>query len=229
MLEDAPLVTVRRNTPRPSAEQVAAIAGAPTGFVVDALGGRGAMGPAVKPVVAEQSVFCGVAVTCHAGPADNLALLAALPLLQPGDVAVVATDGYVETAVVGDLLLQMAMNRGAAALVTDGAVRDTPGIRHVGLPCFATAVTPNSPAKNGPGVVNEPIVLAGLAVAAGDIVVGDVDGVVVVPHARIDEVIAKLAEVRRAEAEMLAKVEGGLGAPAYIEDMYASGKVREIG
>ncbi|ANK80737.1 MAG: hypothetical protein TEF_07950 [Rhizobiales bacterium NRL2] len=229
MLEDAPLVTVRRNTPRPSAEQVAAIAGAPTGFVVDALGGRGAMGPAVKPVIAGQSDFCGVAVTCHTGPADNLALLAALPLLQPGDVAVVATDGYVQTAVVGDLVLQMAKNRGAAALVTDGAVRDTPGIRHVGLPCFATAVTPNSPAKNGPGVVNEPVVLAGLTVAAGDIVVGDVDGVVVVPHARIDAVIAKLHDVRRAEAEMLAKVEGGLGVPAYIEDMYASGKVREIG
>lgn len=229
MLDDAPLVTVRRNTPRPTPEQVAAIAGAPTGFVVDALGGRGALGPAVKPVIPEQADFCGVAVTCHCGPADNLALLAALPLLQAGDVVVAASDGYVGTAVVGDLLLQMMKNRGAAAMVTDGAVRDTPGIRGVGLPCFATAVTPDSPAKNGPGTINERIVLAGGTVAPGDIVVGDVDGVVIVPFERIDAVIARLDDVRAAEAEMLAKVEGGLGVPGYIEEMYAAGRVKEIG
>ena len=85
--------------------------------------GRGAVAPDIKPVITEQARFCGVAVTCHVGPADNLAVFAALPLLQAGDVIVAAADGYRETAVVGDLVLGMARNFGAVAFVTDGCVR----------------------------------------------------------------------------------------------------------
>ena len=84
--------------------------------------GRGAVAPDIKPVITEQARFCGVAVTCHVGPADNLAVFAALPLLQAGDVIVAAADGYRETAVVGDLVLGMARNLGAVAFVTDGCV-----------------------------------------------------------------------------------------------------------
>src|SRR4051812_44740623 len=141
--------------------------GTPTGFIIDALGGRGAVAPDIKPVITEQASFCGVAVTCHVGPADNLAVFAALPLLQAGDVIVAAADGYRETAVVGDLVLGMARNLGAVAFVTDGCVRDIPGIRDVGLPCFAAGVVPNSPVRNGPGTVNLPIVLSGQTVQAG--------------------------------------------------------------
>ena len=68
--------------------QLAELNGTATGFDIDALGGRGAVAPDIKPVITEQASFCGVAVTCHVGPADNLAVFAALPLLQAGDVIV---------------------------------------------------------------------------------------------------------------------------------------------
>jgi 4-hydroxy-4-methyl-2-oxoglutarate aldolase len=227
MIDDPPLITLRRKVPRPTAAQLAALEGVPTGFVVDALGGRGALAPDIKPVVAEQARFCGVAVPCHVGPADNLAVFAALPLLQNGDVVVAAADGYRETAVVGDLVLGMAKNLGALAFVTDGCARDIPGIRDVGLPCFSTGVTPNSPVKNGPGTVNLPVVVGGVKVEAGDVVVGDSDGVVVVPYPQIDAVIERLAAVRRAEAALIARVQGGLGVPEWVREMFDAGRVRE--
>ena len=110
----------------------------------------------------------------------------------------------------GDLLLGMARNNGAAAFVTDGCVRDIPGIRQVAIPCFAVGVTPNSPAKEGPGTVGVPVVVAGVPVATGDIVAGDQDGVVVIPFDRIDACIERLARVRVAEADLEAKVKAGL-------------------
>jgi 4-hydroxy-4-methyl-2-oxoglutarate aldolase len=228
MIDDPPLIKLKRNNPRPTNEQIEALRGVPTGFVVDAMDGRGAVSFTIKPVDPETSSFCGAAVTCHAGPADNLAVLAALPQAGPDDVIVAATDAFLETAVVGDLVLHMAKNRGAVALITDGAVRDTPGIIDVGLPCFCAAVTPNSPAKNGPGTVNLPVIVGGVNIEAGDLVVGDVDGVVVVPHARIDAVIARLEDIQAKEDATMAAVEGGLGVPGHIEELYASGRVEEI-
>ena len=139
MIDDPPLITLRRKVPRPTAAQLAALNGTPTGFIIDALGGRGAVAPDIKPVIAEQASFCGVAVTCHVGPADNLAVFAALPLLQRGDVIVAAADGYRETAVVGDLVLGMARNLGAVAFVTDGCVRDIPASAMLACRAFRRA------------------------------------------------------------------------------------------
>src|SRR3954453_471720 len=89
MIDDPPLVRLRRRVPRPTAEQLGALWGTPTGYIADALHGRASLGREVKPVVPEQAAFCGTAVTIHAGPADNLAVFAALPLIQASDVLVV--------------------------------------------------------------------------------------------------------------------------------------------
>lgn len=210
MIENAPKIRNHPAPRRPRPDQVAALSGVPTGFIVDALGGSGALDHRVKPVIAEQATFCGPALTCDAGPADNLAVFAALEQLRPGDVIVAACAGHVGCAVTGDLLLGMARNGGAAGFVTDGCARDIPGIRQVGLPCFAVGVTPNSPAREGPGTVGYTVVLAGAAVSTGDIVAADQDGVVVVPFDRIDACIERLAAVRAAEAQLDAKVKAGL-------------------
>jgi 4-hydroxy-4-methyl-2-oxoglutarate aldolase len=130
--------------------------------------------------------------------------------------------------VTGDLLLGMARNRGLAGFVTDGMVRDVAGIESVGLPCFAAGVTPNSPARNGPGTVGLPVVIGGVAVASGDIVIGDADGVVVVPLAQVDGVIARLAAVRAAEADLDAKVRAGLQLPGFITAMIAAGRFKDV-
>jgi 4-hydroxy-4-methyl-2-oxoglutarate aldolase len=210
MIEDAPKIQTATGLRRPSAEQVAAFTGVPSGHIVDALGGSGALDYRIKPVVAEQATFCGPALTCNAGPADNLAVFAALDSMAPGDVVMAATGEYTGCAITGDLLLGMARNCGAVAFVTDGCVRDIPGIRQVGLPCFAIGVTPNSPAREGPGTVGFPIVVGGVTVATGDVVVADQDGVVVVPFERIDACLARLEKVRAAEADLEAKVKAGL-------------------
>lgn len=210
MIDDAPRIQLAQPLRRPLPDQVAALTGVPTGFLVDALGGGGALDYRIKPVVPEQATFCGPAVTCNAGPADNLAVIAALDSLEPGDVVVAATAGHLGCAVTGDLLLGMAGNCGAVGFVTDGCVRDVPGIRQVGLPCFAVGVTPNSPAREGPGTVGFAVVVGGVAIATGDIVVADQDGVVVVPYERIDACIAGLVRVRAAEAELDAKVKAGM-------------------
>jgi 4-hydroxy-4-methyl-2-oxoglutarate aldolase len=215
MLEEAPRIR-RHDWTRPDAALVEALRDVPTGFVVDALGGAGALDFRVKPAIAGQSRFTGTALTCDCGPADNLALCAALESVQPGDVLVAATAGHTGCAVTGDLVIGMARNSGAVGFVTDGCVRDLPGLRAVGLPAFCIGVTPNSPARSGPGTVGAPVVLAGVRVASGDVVVADEDGVVVVPCERLAEVAARLPAIRSDEAEMDRRVREGLRIPPFL-------------
>lgn len=228
MIEDPPILTIRRQFPRPRPEQVAALAGAPTGFVVDAMDGRGALDGRIKPVGATPTAFCGVAMPCHVGPGDCLAVLAVLDLIEPGDVIVAATDGFAATAVAGDRVMGMARNGAAAGFVTDGLVRDLDGIEAAGLPCFAAGITPNSPAKTGPGTIGLPVTIGGEHVAPGDMVLGDRDGVVVVPFDRIDAVIARLPQIRAAEESLDADVAGGLRVPDAIRTLLASDAVRNL-
>lgn len=228
MIEEPPLLKIRRNFPRPTPDQLAVFSGLQTGFVVDALFGRGALDGRIKPVDPACSAFAGVAVTADNGPADIMATFAAIEVAQPGDVVMAATDGFRATAACGDLMMGVAKNRGLAGFVTDGYARDTPGIKDVGLPCFAAGVTPNSPVFAGPGTVGLPIVIGGVAVNAGDIVVGDVDGVVVVPFALIDDVIASLDKVLAAEKQMDADVRAGMTIMPRVAALFDSGRIQEI-
>lgn len=228
MIKDPPALKIRRTVPRPDPVLIDSLAGQPTGFVVDAMGGRGALDHRIKPLVPLTGVMVGIAVTCDCGPADNLALFGALSVAGPGDVLVAATDGFAHTAVTGDLLLGMARNRGIVGFVTDGLVRDMPGLRAVGLPCFAAGVTPNSPARTGPGTVGLPVVVGGVAIESGDIIIGDEDGVVVVPRARAEATVAALGGVRAAEATLDARVRQGLEIPEFVTAILASDRVVEV-
>ena len=165
---------------RPDAAIVARFSRSPTGHIGDALGRSGAMSSRVRPI-AGNLPMCGTAITVEAPPGDNLVVWKALSIASSGDVIVVATGAHDGHAVWGDQTARLARQRGLAGLVTDGAVRDVTGLRDVGLPTFAAAVTPNSPEKDGPGRVNLPVSCGGLVVFPGDIVIGDDDGVVVVP------------------------------------------------
>jgi regulator of RNase E activity RraA len=167
-------------------------------------------------------------VTCRSGPDDNLAIFAALDVVRPGDAIVAATDAFTTSAVAGDLLLGMARNCGAVAFVTDGLVRDAAGVRSVGLATFSRGVTPNSCVRNGPGTVGLPVSLGGVAVHPGDIVVGDADGVVVVPLGDAAWVVARLAEVRAAEAALEARVGDGLKVPDWVRAVLDSERTQSI-
>ena len=228
MLKDPPLLRARRNFPRPAPELVAAFEGVPCGFIVDAQQGRGALDRAIKPVFPHHPGMdrCwGVAITCSSGPDDNFGLACAVALARPGDIIVCATEGFEHGAICGDLLAGMARNKGIAALVTDGVVRDGAGLRDMGLPVFARGITPNSCVRSGPGSVGLPVVVGGRAVCSGDVVVADEDGVVTVPQADLATVRTRLAEVIAAEAEMLAKVKGGLAGAPWVDELLKSDRV----
>ncbi|HXQ41276.1 MAG TPA: hypothetical protein VN821_08415 [Candidatus Udaeobacter sp.] len=228
MIKDPPLLRIKRGFERPSKALLDGFAGVPTGYLVDAMGGAGCLDYRIKPLAESRQVMVGPAVTCYAGPADNLALFGALHVAKRGDILVAATDGFTATSITGDLLLGMARNRGVAGLVTDGLVRDLVGILAVGLPVYCAGVTANSPVRNGPGTVGLPVVVGGVTVASGDIVVGDRDGVVIVPLAQAQSVLGKLEDVRRAEAGLEAKVKGGLEIPDFISRIIESDRVEEI-
>jgi 4-hydroxy-4-methyl-2-oxoglutarate aldolase len=228
MLKDPPLLRARRGFERPEPELLRRFADAPAGFIVDAQQGRGALERAIKPLFPEHPGMdrCfGPAITCACGPDDNMALAAAVALARPGDVIVCSTEGFEHGAVCGDLLAGIARNKGIAGLVTDGVLRDGAGLRDMGLPVFARGITPNSCVRSGPGSVGLPVVVGGRAVASGDLVIADEDGVVTVPLADLEAVAARLDEVRAGEAAMLAKVKGGLSSPVWVEELLASDRV----
>lgn len=228
MIDDPPLLTILRHRPRPDAALLATLGGVPTGHVIDALEGAGAMAAAIKPIDPARAAFVGVALPCQTGPGDNLAVMAALALAQPGDAIVVAADGFVGSAIIGDNVAWMARNAGVVALVTDGAARDAAGIRDIGVPLFAAAVTPNSCARSGPGRVGLPVVCGAVAVAAGDVLVGDADGVVVIPLALLAAVVAQLADVQVAERALQARLAGGLRQMDAVAALLASDRVRYV-
>ncbi len=208
MIGDPAKLVIRRPRARQTEAALAPFASRSTSFIVDAMQGRGGLDQRIKPLD-PLSRFAGSALTARAGPRDNLAALAALDLIAPGDVLVIAAQGFTGTAVLGDNMARIAKKRGAVAVVTDGAVRDADEIRAIGLPVFAAAITPNSAFPSGPGEVGLPLALSDVRVDQGDLVLGDADGVVVVPGDRIGEIRQSLDEVAAREAELQAKIEGG--------------------
>ncbi len=228
MIKEKNLLTVRRGFERPEEDAVAALTGVMTGNAVDCMGGRGGLDYRVKPLDPENAAICGVALTVQISPGDNAALHAALDVARPGDVVICASDGFLETAVIGDLLAGMMKNKGVVGFVTDGLVRDITGLLAVGLPVFSLGVTPNSPTGSGTGSVGLPIVCGGVAVAPGDIVIADRDGVVAVPRSFAPSVVDALVEVRSLEAETEAKVQNGATGFGRFEAMVSAGRVREI-
>lgn len=232
MIEEPPLLTVKRPTRRPTASQIAAFQNVPTSFVVDAMYGAGALATVIRPLGSGRDIDCraaGPALTAYTGPGDILAVLAALDSIRDGDVVIAACDAFQGCAAAGDRVIGMAKNNGAIGYVTDGPVRDYAGIVRVGLPVWCTGLTPASPYAKGPGRIGYPVQIGGQQVDTGDMVVADRDGVVIVPFARIDEVIEMLAKVTELETALDAEVEKGLKMPDSIRELLASDQVKYEG
>lgn len=208
MIGNPSKLVIRRRFARLTAAQLAPFRERSTSFVVDAMNGRGALDHLIKPLDPQRR-FVGSALTARAGARDNLAALAALDLLEPGDVLVIATQGFTGTATLGDNMARIAQRRGAVAVVTDGMVRDAGDIVALGLACFCRGVTPNSAFPSRPGEVGLPLALGEVVVEAGDLVVGDADGVVVVPRAALEAVTLRLEQVAAKEVELHAKIASG--------------------
>jgi len=227
MIEEPPILTIRANWPRPTQSQIDVFKDVPTGFVCDAMGGTGALDTDIAPISGHTDITCravGPAIVADNGPAEILATIAALHHMQRGDIVVAAVHGYQSCSACGDQFLGMLKNNGAAGFVTDGPMRDYEGLRAVGLPAWCTGMNPNSPYSNGPGHVGGSAIVGGRTVASGDLIVADCNGVVVVPFAQIEPVIAKLADVRRLEDALESKVKNGLAGLDLVDEMLADGR-----
>jgi 4-hydroxy-4-methyl-2-oxoglutarate aldolase len=209
MIENPPVLTIHRGHPRPDRALVEAFRGALTSHLVDAMNGRGAVDWRIKPLDPANARFAGPALTAHAYPADFFGVAGAAQEAQAGDVILCTNEAYTGTAVIGDLAAGVLRNKGVAAFVTDGLARDRAGIVATGLPLFAMGILSNSPASTGPGQVGAPIVLGGVAVSSGDIVVGDADGVAVIPLDEAQAVLARLRIVQAAEQKAEEAVKAG--------------------
>lgn len=225
MIEAPPPLTIKTRFRRPTDAQISAFQGVPTGFVVDALLGGGALSSSIQPVGGGRDIDCvaaGPALTADCGAGDVLALFAALKFITLGDVVVSSFAAHTGCAAAGDRLVGMMKNNGAAGFVTDGPVRDYVGIVPVGLPVWCVGLTPASPHMSGPGTIGFPVQVGGQQIETGDMIVADRDGVVVVPFAKIDEVILKLAHIAELEADLDAKVAQGLKVPSWVEEYLKS-------
>jgi 4-hydroxy-4-methyl-2-oxoglutarate aldolase len=156
--------------------------------IYEAQGAKGALDSGLKPLD-PGSILVGPAFTVDARPADNLILHLAVQKARPGDVLVVDAKAFMEAGPWGDVLTLQAMHKGIAGLVISGCVRDASAIVGLGFPVFCRGLSIKGTGKNQPGVLNAPLAIGGGVVHPGDIVVGDRDGLVVVPQ---DEVAAAL-------------------------------------
>ena len=227
MIGEPVKLTVRQHFSRPSKAQIEVFEGISTGFLVDAQNGTGALKHRIKPLDT-QMAFAGAVITVHVEPRDMLAVQPGIALAQPGDVLLIETAGYDGAAVIGDNVAIMAKNKGLKAIVTDGLVRDVEGILAAGIPVFCAGVSPNSPYSVGPGSVGLPVAVNGVPIESGDLLVGDRDGVVVVPQSTIDSVIESLAVVTRLETEYEKKVLGGATASDWVQVLLDSEQTRYV-
>ncbi len=227
MIGQPVMLTVRQDFDRPSSDQIAAFQRIPTGFLVDAQNGTGALDYRIKPLTTDMA-FAGSVITVHVEPRDMLAVQPGIALAQPGDVVLIETGGYHDAAVIGDNVAIMAKNKGVRAIVTDGLVRDVEGILAAGIPVFCAGVSPNSPYSLGPGSVGLPVAIKGVPIGPGDILVGDRDGVVVVPRSTTDAVIESLAIVADLEAKFEKKVNDGATASDWVQELLDSDRTRYV-
>jgi len=217
--------TVVRNIPRADAESIRVLGELGVATVHEAQGRTGLMRPFMRPIYPTAKT-AGSAVTVLCQPGDNLMIHAAMEVCQPGDILVVTTVAESTDGMFGELLGVSCRARGVVGLVIDAGVRDVADLTTMDFPVWSKAVSAQGTVKATAGWVNVPVVCAGAAVRPGDVVVGDVDGVVVVPRESAAEV-ARLPQERGAKEE---KSRGRLRAGELGLDFYnLRAKLTELG
>ncbi|SFJ17714.1 RraA famliy [Bosea sp. OK403] len=168
-----------RRINRPDPGLVRALAVIPVANIADEMNRLFCLDAAIRPW--NRALMAGCAFTVRARPGCNLLVHKALDMAAPGDVVIVEDGGDLTTALAGENMVLWARKRGLAGLVIDGAMRDVDAIRELDFPVYARGATPRGPHRNGPGEINVPISCGGVVVNPGDIVLGDGDGVLIVP------------------------------------------------
>jgi 4-hydroxy-4-methyl-2-oxoglutarate aldolase len=210
---------------RPDPEAVKILGELGVATVHEAHGRMGLMKPYMRPIYPSAKV-AGPAVTVLCQSGDNLMIHAAVAVCQPGDVLVVTTGSDSTDGMFGDLLATSLIAHGVLGLIIDAGVRDVSELTAMDFPVWSRAISAQGTVKATAGSVNVPIVCAGASVHPGDVIVGDMDGVVVVPRERAAEV-AKASQARTAKEE---KNRESLRSGELGLDMYGlRNKLKELG
>lgn len=165
----------------------------PATCVSDALKGLTNLDQAIKPVRDDLTVV-GRAYTVKLRAADHKLVFKGIKEASPGDVLVIDAKGYMQNATCGDFVIGLAQTLGLGGVIIDGVVRDIAGIRALNYPVFCRGTTTGASDKHGSGATNVPISCGQTVVHPGDIIVGDVDGVTVVPQEQAEEALQKATE-----------------------------------
>ena len=193
---------------RPDPRLVAELAKMVTPHLSDSMERLYAGGPQLRPMHREGKL-AGPAYTVKTTPGDNLLVHKALDSAQKGDVIVVDAGGICENAIIGELMMSRARQRGVAGIVIWGAIRDSAEIGAGTYPVYASGVTHRGPYKNGPGEINVPINMGGMAVNPGDIIIGDADGLVAIPQDQAERVLASAKSILEKETAAMKQIVAG--------------------
>lgn len=183
----------------------------------DVAGRRGTMHSRVQPLDPKMTV-CGPAFTVEVRPGDNLMFHVALAVAKPGDVIVVDGKADDTCALVGELMVAQAEAAGLGGFVVDAASRDTATLAGGSFPVFSTGTNPCGPTKGLAGRLGIPVSVGGVAVSPGDLVVGDVDGVVVIPRGEVEAVLQAAAKKLAAEKQRIDEISSGLLVSPWLND-----------
>ncbi len=203
---------IKRDFERPAKELVEAFRGLPVANIDDNMGRIGAVDASIYPLNPNARIL-GTAFTVNAPAGDNLLFHKALDMAKPGDVIVLANKGSMSRSLCGEIMSNYAKSRGLAGIIIDGCVRDSAALRELAFPVYAKGVTPNGPYKNGPGEMNFPVSFAGLVINPGDIIVGDADGLMVIPPEFAEEIAKKAKATNISEVGQLDGILTGKGWP----------------
>ncbi|RAS77172.1 RraA family protein [Priestia endophytica] len=179
----------------------------PTTCVSDAMEGLNNLDSSIKPLQDKYKVV-GRAFTVKMPVGDNLVFLRAIREARPGDVLVVDAKGDTYRAIAGDFIVGMAKTLGIKGIVVDGVIRDLEGIKALDFPVFCKGTTVAASGKAGKGELNVPISCGGVTISPGDLIIGDGDGVVVVPQVIEREVLDKALEKLAVNIKREEKVSG---------------------
>ena len=219
---------IRKTWVRPRSSVIDRFRGVPTALIADAMGhGFGVVDGDIRPVW-DGPDFVGPALPVETAPHDILAVHVAVKYSLPGDVIVIATGRSMKAAVLGEMTTTLLRSAGIVAGVTDGVVRDLREIVSNGLPVYAAGISPGIPFKNGPGRVGLSVSVGGIAIGPGDIVVGDRDGLVVVPLCYAERTLEAIEDARRIDLKLGAVLAGGTKVPPHVEQSLAGTEVHYV-
>ena len=223
-MHPGPGFRVRKTVQRPHPDLVAGFGEFDTPVISDLMNRLYTMAPEIRNLTASHLKILGPACTVKVFPGDNLMVHKSLDIAMPDDILVVDAGGSSMNAVLGDLVSTKARHRRLGGFVVDGYVRDIPGILDLKFPVFARGVTPIGPLHRGPGEINFPIQCGGIVIHPGDIIVGDANGVVVVPQEIAATLLQRLRERQTAEASYTAAVARGEFSNEWVDAILGEGK-----